>query len=296
MRLLLPRLAVFLLVLATLGATARADEPSLPEQKSVQVYGQTIRFFEMGSGPTLVLLHGLGSNAGFDWGRVLSKLAEHFHVLAPDQLGFGRSAKPLVSYGVPLWVEMLGGFLQAEHVNRFALAGESLGGWIAASYTIASADPARGLPRPDRLILTDAAGHRSLLARAGGGAFDRTLSLKQTRAGLGTVFHDPRQVTDALVRQQFAAKLEAGDGWTVQSFWQGLPTSEAFVDGHLDAIRVPTLVVWGADDKLVALANGRDYAARIAGAKLVVVPDCGHAPPIETPKAWLDAALPFLGG
>ncbi|MCQ8240073.1 alpha/beta fold hydrolase [Rhizosaccharibacter radicis] len=282
-----------------MAATPGAPDPlgdvsALPAQKSVSVYGRTIRFYELGEGPTIVLLHGLGSRASFDWGRVMRVLARDHHVLAPDQLGFGLSDKPLVSYGVPLWVDMLGGFLHATGTARFDLLGESLGGWIAASYTIAASDPARGLPLPAHLVLTDAAGHRSLLAR-GGGAFGRPLSITQSQGSLATIFHDRSLATPALARQQFEAKLEAGDGWTVQSFWQGMEAADAFVDGRLGAIRVPTLVVWGGDDRLVPLADGRDYAARIAGARLVVVPDCGHAPPVERPQAWLDAVQPFLG-
>ena len=64
--------------------------------------------------------------------------------------------------------------------------------------------------------------------------------------------------------------------------------------GRLGAITIPTLVVWGGNDELVPLELGRGYAAGIAGVKLVIVPECGHAPSVEKPKEFLAAALPFL--
>jgi len=68
------------------------------------------------------------------------------------------------------------------------------------------------------------------------------------------------------------------------------------VDDRLGAITIPTLIVWGAEDGLVPLDDGRDFAARMAGARLILIPDCGHAPCIESPAAFLEAVRPFLDG
>ena len=66
------------------------------------------------------------------------------------------------------------------------------------------------------------------------------------------------------------------------------------VSGKLDRIHVPALVVWGGNDELVPLADGRDYAAKIPGAKLVIIPECGHAPSIEKPHEFLAAVDAFM--
>lgn len=158
------RLGLMLLLALLVSATAQAASPvrgpwwtGLPPMQTTQVHGQTIRYYDVGHGPTLVLLHGLGSSAGFDWGAVIPELARHYRVLAPDQLGFGSSAKPLINYGPATWVDMLGGFLEDRGVTRFDLAGESLGGWIAGLYAVRA--ESAGLPMPSKLILVDAAGH-----------------------------------------------------------------------------------------------------------------------------------------
>src|SRR5579859_5781929 len=73
---------------------------SLPAQKTALVFGQPIAYYEAGSGPTIVLVHGFASQARFDWGHVILPLAEHHHVLALDNIGFGQSAKPQFDYSI----------------------------------------------------------------------------------------------------------------------------------------------------------------------------------------------------
>ena len=286
------RTAGAVLALAFGGAAAPAHAQPLPPMQSVTVHGQTIRYIEAGQGPDLVLVHGMGSSARFDWGHVIPQLSTHYHVLAMDQLGFGDSAKPLISYGIQTWVDMLDGFLKARHVTRFMLAGESLGGWISALYTI-EAENDHAMILPTRLVLTDAAGHRSLL-QAKAHPFSSALSLGGVRAGLGVLFHNHALITDAMVEQAFNTRLAEGNQFTQDSFWKNADAPDTFVDDRLGAITVPTLVVWGDDDHLVPIADGRDYAAKIKGARLAVIPDSGHGPAIERPDDYLRVVEPFL--
>ena len=78
------------------------------------------------------------------------------------------------------------------------------------------------------------------------------------------------------------------------SFAADRPVPGEAVDGRLGAITIPTLVVWGQYDALLPLADGKFYAAGIKGAKLVVVPNAGHAPMIEQPAGFLAAVAGFL--
>ena len=278
------------LALGTLCAQPHAH--AADGMQAVQVHGQTIRFIEAGHGPDLVLVHGLGSNAHFDWGKVIPELSRHYHVLAMDQLGFGQSAKPLVAYGIQTWVDMLDGFLKARHVTHFMLAGESLGGWIAGLYTIeAENNPA--MARPEKLVLTDAAGHQSLFSK-GSPVFSHALSIEGTRTGLGTLFHDPALITDAVVQNAFDTRLAEGTQYTQESLMRNINDPATFLDEQMTRITVPTLVVWGQDDKVIPLADGQDFATRIPGARLVVIPECGHGPAIEQPRQYLQAVEPFL--
>ena len=132
---LLARLTPCCLALLTPSVRAQTP-PGLPAQQTVTLFGQRIQYYDVGSGPAIVLLHGLGSSAKGDWGRCIMPLAERHRVLALDQLGFGASDKPFIDYGIQTWVDFLGEFLREKKVGQFTLAGESLGGWVAAKYAI----------------------------------------------------------------------------------------------------------------------------------------------------------------
>jgi len=270
-------------------------ESALPAKKTALVFGQKIAYYEAGTGPTLILVHGFASQARFDWGNVLLPLAKHHHVLALDQIGFGASDKPFIDYSIQTYVDFLGEFLRVQHVTKFTLAGESLGGWISALYTIESLDAKNtgpyANPVPTRLILEDAAGMAALPQT--GGAYPVTGTLAEAH-GVAIVFHDKSRVTEEFVRQNFAMKLAANDGFTERSIWGNPKLPSQVVKDRLDKITIPTLVVWGGSDEIVPLEAGKAYAAGIPGAKLAIIPECGHGPSIEKPKEFLAAVLPFI--
>jgi pimeloyl-ACP methyl ester carboxylesterase len=264
----------------------------LPAPQTATVFGQRIVYYEAGEGPTLVLVHGFGSQALFDWGRVIEPLAKNHHVIAVDQIGFGRSDKPFIDYRIQTFVDFLGEFLRLKNVGHFALAGESLGGWIVANYTIEALSPANkgafALPVPDRLILEDAAGHATIPHNLAVAA-----SLQES-AGVAIVFHDKSLVNEDFIRRNWELKMQANDGQTQRLLSNNPALASELVTGKLGAISIPTLVVWGGDDELIPLADGRDYAAGIPHAQLVIVPDCGHAPSLEKPREFLAAVEAFL--
>jgi pimeloyl-ACP methyl ester carboxylesterase len=271
-------------------------ESRLPAKLSVPVFGQKIVYYDTGSGPVVVLVHGFGSEARFDWGNVLLPLAEHHRVLALDQIGFGSSDKPFMDYSIQTYVDFLGEFLRSLNIHQFTLAGESLGGWISALYTIESLASEntgpQALPRPQRLILSDSAGMAPLNSAS-------PIPIPGTLAdahGVAIVFHDKSRVTEEFVREAWAMNLKANDGFTERSLWSNPKTAAELVRSRLAKITVPTLVVWGGSDEIIPLAQGRAYAEGIPGAKLSIIPDCGHGPAIEKPAEFLAAVLPFING
>jgi pimeloyl-ACP methyl ester carboxylesterase len=198
-----------------------------------------------------------------------------------------------VDYSIQTYVDFLGEFLRGLKVEKFDLAGESLGGWIVADYTIQALDAGNvgkySLAKPSRLILEDAAGHKAL----GKSSIPITGDL-QSAAGVSVVFYDKSRVTPEVVRENFALKLRANDGMTERLLMGNPKLATETVGDKLDRITIPTLVVWGGNDAIVPLADGKDYAAKIPGAKLVIVPECGHAASIEKPKEFLEAVEGFL--
>ena len=269
---------------------AQAPAPAAqPEEKSIPVFGQTIRYWDVGSGPVVVLVHGLGSAKDGDWGRVIAPLSRKYRVIAPDQIGFGHSDKPLLDYKIQTYVDFLNEFLRDLKIEKASLVGESLGGWISALYVVEAAGGAHLVP-VQKLVLVDAAGLQQ----------DKPIpnlnpaTLEDMRKVLEAVFFDTSWVTEPGLQQIFADKLAKHDGYTVHSILSNPALASERLDGRLAQIKVPTLVVWGKQDTLLPISSGERYAAGIPGARLVSFDQCGHVPPIEKTAEFAAALSAFL--
>ena len=261
-----------------------------PADKTITVFGESIHYFDLGSGPVVVLLHGLGSRKE-DWLPVLEPMAQKYRLLVPDQIGFGKSDKPLMDYSIQTYVDFLNEFLRQLKVEKASLVGESLGGWIAALYVSEMGGGAH-LIAVEKLVLVDAAGLKQ----------DKPIpnlnpsSLADMRTMMEAVFYDTSWMTEDALRKMFTDKLAAHDGYTVRSLMGNPALGGERLDERLGSIKVPTLVAWGKQDKLLPIASGERYSAGIAGAKLVSFDKCGHVPPIEKTEEFVAAVTGFLGG
>lgn len=277
------RIVALIAITLFIGAVGKAQT-----SKEVLVFGQKIQYVEAGTGPTVILLHGLGGSAQA-WGLNIAPLAEKYHVIVPDQIGFGKSDKPLVNYRVRTYVDFLDQFCKQLKIERATLVGSSMGGWIATMFTASFPD------RVDKLVLVDAAGYRPPKD------FDtRTLIglNPSTREGMkiliAKVFYNKAFQTDAAVDQAIAARLAAGDGYTINSLTESIIRGEDFLDEIVKTIKRPTLIIWGRQDGLVSLADGERFNKDIAGSKMIVIDQCGHVPNTEKPGEFNAAVLKFL--
>src|SRR5919107_1578841 len=142
----------FALLFALLSVVSAAAQAPAPQPaKELVVFGQKIRYVEAGSGPAVVLLHGMGGNST-NWAFNTPALAQKFRVIVPDQVGFGQSDKPPINYRIGTYVDFLDKFLAELKVERATLVGNSMGGWVAALYTL------KYPSKVERLVLVDAAG------------------------------------------------------------------------------------------------------------------------------------------
>jgi pimeloyl-ACP methyl ester carboxylesterase len=280
----------FGLVLLLLVIAVPAFGQGQPQDKTIAVFGLSIHYFDMGSGPVVVLLHGLGARKE-DWLPVLDPMAQKYRLLVPDQIGFGKSDKPLLDYSIQTYVDFLNEFLRQLKVEKASLVGESLGGWIAALY-VAEIGGGTHLIPIEKLVLVDAAGLKQ----------DKPIpdlnpsSLAAMRGMMEAVFYDTSWLSEDALRKVFTDKLAVHDGYTVRSILGNPALGTERLDERLASIKVPTLVTWGKQDKLLPIASGERYAAGIAGAKLVSFDKCGHVPPIEKTEEFLAAVTGFLGG
>jgi pimeloyl-ACP methyl ester carboxylesterase len=277
------RIGFLIAITLLVGAVARAQTP-----KEVLVFGQKIQYVEAGSGPTVILLHGLGGSSQV-WGFSIGPLAEKYHVIVPDQIGFGKSDKPFVNYRIRTYVDFLDQFCKQLKIERATLIGNSMGGWIAAMFTASFPD------RVDKLVLVDAAGYTPPKDFDTRTLFDLNPT---TRAGMkvliSKVFYNKAFQTDAAVDQSLTARLAAGDGHTIKSLTESIIRGEDFLDDIVKTIKRPTLIIWGRQDGLVSLAEGERFNKDIAGSKMIVIEQCGHVPHAEKPGEFNAAVLKFL--
>jgi pimeloyl-ACP methyl ester carboxylesterase len=251
----------------------------------MQVFGQTIRYYDHGRGEPLLLVYGLGTDADV-WACCLEPLSRAHRVIAPDLLGFGRSSKPLINYRLATFVEVVDRCLRVLALPRVSIVGKSMGAWISASFAL------RFPARVNRLILNDAIG---IVAGAVQVPIDlRPSSLQNMRDILEFMFYDRALVTDELVQMSYQLHLERNDGPTIAAMWEAIQQQIDFLDDQLHALKTPTLLLWGDTDRVSPLSVAKEFRRRIKGSRLEVVPKCGHIPALEKPQEFVRGVLDFL--
>jgi 2-hydroxy-6-oxonona-2,4-dienedioate hydrolase len=259
--------------------------PPLPELRSATVFGCNLRYYDLGSGPSLVLIHGIGGDAD-DWAFCLQALSASHRVIALDLLGFGRSDKPAINYTIAGFVEVLERFLRALAIKHATLLGGSLGGWIAGAFALQFPDVV------DKLVLVDSAGVAE-------GTAELPVDLHvSTRAHMREVFeqlfYDRTLATDDLIDLAYQQHLERGDGNTIHSVLQNLRDGRECLDESIANLKMPVLIVWGEQDAIVPVETGRRLHQLIPGSNLHVIPECGHLPALEKPAEFVRCVLEFL--
>jgi len=243
----------------------------LPPARSVAVNGKTISYFEQGRGPTLVLVHGMSGSAAFEWGRVIGPLSRRFRVIAPYQIGFAPSDQPDLPYDAATSVDYLGGFMAALDLANVTLVGESYGGWVVAHYAVAAGGRSAGrqqYPNISRLVIVDGAVHITAMPPKD-----------------GRPVNDPAVTTQAT--EFFKTQPKVDNSVVTQRVFGGPIFKQPVTPAELARLTVPTLVIWGEQDELLPLEQGRKIAAEIPGARLDIIPSCGHIPPVEKPDTFV---------
>jgi pimeloyl-ACP methyl ester carboxylesterase len=253
----------------------------------VQAGPYRLRYLEAGSGPPLLLVHGLGSNALQDWGRLLAPLARRYHVYAPDLVGFGRSERPAnADYSIPMQAEAVRAFLEAVGVSRARVAGISMGGWIVAR--LAGEHP----ELVERLVLVAPAGLRP----EDGAAIPVEVLFPRDAAGvrrmIAAIRHKPPPAPAFLVRDILAVRQR--EEWIVRRALESMRPGKDWVNGTLARADMPVLIVWGRQDALIPVAYAAPFAAELAHAKLTVLDGCGHVPMADCPREFDAAMSDFL--
>ena len=256
---------------------------------TLEVGGATVNYAEIGEGPPIVFLHGLGG-CWQNWLENMPRMAELGHrAIAIDMPGFGASPMPPWEITIPAYGELVGAVCDKLGIGEATLVGNSMGGFVAAEVAVGRPQWISGL------VLVSAAGisHAQMrrepvmagarLSLAANPLLLRLDVASMRRPGLrklafGGVMRHPEQLPRELLVEFIAPALGA-DGF--------LPAVKALTGydlvERLERITVPTLIVWGRDDLVVPAADARGFADRISDSELVVFDDCGHVPMAERP-------------
>ena len=247
-----------------------------------QIGGARIQLLRGGQGPPLLFLH--GAAGGGLWLPFLEGLARRFTVYAPAHPGFGRSEDPEWLEGIDDLVHFYLDVLEELGHSKVHLMGLSLGGWIAAELATVCSH------RLARLVLVDAAGIRVK------GAAVPDLFLMSPEEAQRTIFGNPAAAAAIYPPDPTPEQLEIllRQRATVARLAWNPYFHNPKLSRRLHRIRVPTLVVWGQEDRLFPLAHARAFQEAIPGARLAVLPGCGHVPPLDRPEEFVRAVTAFL--
>lgn len=267
------------------------------EERFLTVDGLRIRYVRKGAGPSLILLHGLGSSI-YSWSGVLDGLARHHDIVALDLPGFGSSDQPEeLTFGrLPRAVL---GLMDRLGLEKASLAGNSLGGAVAI--VVAAERP----ERVERLVLIDAAGFnlapedRPGILRFVSAVPDillERLPVRRwlTRAALRQVFLDPGNVTEERVEEYVAPMLRPGAARSLRSLLTSSSNELDHFEELLARVRSPTLILWGREDRWVPVADADKFGAAMPGSRTIVLKRCGHLPQEERPAETLALIQSFL--
>jgi pimeloyl-ACP methyl ester carboxylesterase len=298
--------ALFLALAVAFAAKMRRDLPrealvarwGAPPSRFVALDGMQVHYRDEGSGPAIVLLHGTSSSL-HTWEGWAARLRQGNRVVRFDLPAFGLTGpSPARDYTIDAYVTFVDRLLDRLGVQSCALGGNSLGGAIAWKYALAHPQRVRAL------ILVDAGGYP--LTGAGPPIAFRIARWPVIPSLLARL--DPRALVEDGVRRSYGdpARIEPG---VVDRYYElalGPGNRTAFIDrmrspiwgesARIRELRAPTLVMWGARDRLIPVDAARRFAADIPGAQVVVYDDLGHLPMEEDPARTAAAAERFLSG
>jgi pimeloyl-ACP methyl ester carboxylesterase len=250
----------------------------MPKQ-TIALREYTAAYTTIGSGKPIVFLHGFFGD-GYTLAPIARKLADDYHCIGLDLLGFGDSSKPKIRYLIERQVEFLQDFITAKNLSDFHIVGYSYGAWVASAYAIAK----------EKGNLSSTLKGLTLLAPAG----IRDDSFVGRYNHLKPLLWDTKLVDVSLDMMVSITTLfgKAEGIKTIRKFRKTIteqPVAKSLlmdrlrpedavdtVEKEIDIITVPTLVIAAAEDKTIPLWHSQTYAEKIPGARLEIVPAADH--------------------
>lgn len=257
---------------------------------------------DVGKGRPLLLLHGFASSS-FTWQSVVPELAKSHRVIAIDLRGFGASDKPLDDhYSIFDQADAVQAFIDQENLKDLTLIGHSFGGGITLELALRAAE--RHDRRIRSIVLIDSIAYKQpipiffkILQIPVLGEVSMTLVPPEVQAaqGLRLAYYDRDKITARAVSEYANALYSpASKHALIKTVEQILPPNIDEISAKYPQIKVPALIVWCKDDKVVPSFFGRRLHADIPSSELVMFEQCGHMPQEEKPEDTARAISAFL--
>jgi pimeloyl-ACP methyl ester carboxylesterase len=275
-------------------------------RESLVVHGHRRAFVRAGSGPALLLLHGIGNNCQ-TWAGVIQRLAENYTVFAPDLLGHGDSDKPRGDYSIAAYANGMRDLLSVLDVERATVVGHSLGGGIALQFAYQFPE------RCERLALVGSGGlgpelSAGLRAATLPGAELVLTALTGVSGPLRLGFQAVDRIGQVSGLHRLRDLAEAGDALLglkdVEARRAFLRTLRGVVDAHGQAVTaldrlylansIPMLVIWGGNDPIVPALHAETVRTLVPTARVEVFERAGHWPHLDEPDRFCDVLLDFM--
>ncbi len=273
------------------------------EASEIVLHGHRVSYRVQGSGPVIVLLHGIAGNSA-TWDEVIPLLSEDNTVLAPDLIGHRHAGAPEGDYSLGGYANAVRDLLVALGHDRATLVGHSLGGGVAMQFAYQFAE------RCERLVLVSSGGlgrELNAMLRAAalpGAEWVLTCLSAVARQGVGRIIHGMRRVglragTD--LEEIWHSFVTLGDPDARRAF---LRTVRVLIDLGGQRITahdrlyltagLPTLIIWGGRDPLIPVSHGELAHEQIKGSQLAIFPGAGHFPYRDDPHRFASTVLDFV--
>ncbi|MGH7232078.1 MAG: alpha/beta fold hydrolase [Nitrospiraceae bacterium] len=270
--------------------------------QSILVDGHRLAYLDVGDGPPVILIHGFGGSL-WQWEYQQQPLSAAHRLITLDLLGSGLSDKPDGPYTPARMVESFRGFMDALNIPRASLVGNSMGAGLVIGMALTYPDRVDrvvlidGFPDRVREKLTSPLMHQALdswaplwLVNLGNWVAGRGV----TRRVLSEMVYDPELLTAPVIERAYRNRKRPGMLAPLLDLPKHLPEWEAGFATQLGRIRHPTLILWGAQDKIFPPQVGRDLAAVLPHATLELIPESGHIPMWERPDRVNPLLMKFL--
>jgi pimeloyl-ACP methyl ester carboxylesterase len=227
---------------------------------------------------SMVLLHGLFGGLS-NWNEVITHFQSTYDIHIPALPVYEQHGRDQLGH----LTSFLEFYIDNHKLDNMILVGNSLGGHAAILYTH------RHPQKVSRLILTGSSG---LYENTSIGSFPKRSNYDFIRERVAYTFYDPAIATAELVDEVFGVTTDARKCLAIVRMAKS--AQRHYVADLLQQISTPTLLIWGEDDLITPLSVAKEFESLLPNAKLVKLPQCGHAPMMEKPEAFNKVLQEYL--